>query len=194
VAAHRRLPVDGDMNELLDEIEELGLDTLVVPWADPSRFADLSSIQAVADELLAAQELMAARGIALGYHNHEFELASVIEGRTALEHLFEATGQAVFAEVDSYWVQVGGVDPAALIGRLGSLVRLVHIKDGPADDTTSPHVAVGSGAVDVRSVIAACTSADWGIVELDACATDMFEAVEASERWLVSQGLARGRA
>ncbi len=32
----------------------------------------------------------------------------------------------------------------------------------------------------------------WLVVELDACATDMFEAVEQSYRYLVGNGLARG--
>jgi hypothetical protein len=33
----------------------------------------------------------------------------------------------------------------------------------------------------------------WHIVELDACATDMFEAVEKSYRFLTGRGLSRGR-
>jgi sugar phosphate isomerase/epimerase len=193
VAAHRRLPVDGEASEILDEMEALGVDTLVVPWADPDHFADLPSIQGLADELLRAGRLASERGMALGYHNHEFELAT-IDGRTALEHLFDAVGPSVFAEVDVYWAQVGGVDPAELIARLGSRVRLLHIKDGPADAKSSPHVAVGSGVIDFHAIAAASTAVTWDIVELDDCATDMFEAVEASARWLVDQGLARGRA
>jgi len=117
----------------------------------------------------------------------------MVDGRTGLEHLFDAVGPSVFAEVDVYWAQVGGVDPASLIARLGSQVRLLHIKDGPADEKSSPHVAVGSGVIDFPSIVAASTDVAWHIVELDACATDMFEAVEVSERWLVGQGISRGR-
>ena len=194
VAAHRKLPADGAWSELFDEVSELGVDTLVVPWAEPDRFADLGSIRALADDLCQAQENAAAHGIALGYHNHWFELSSVIEGRTGLSHLFEATGPSVFAEVDVYWARVGGADPAALIAELGPRVRLLHIKDGPADATTSPHVAVGTGAIDIPAIVAASTAVGWHIVELDDCATDLFEAVERSADWLVDQGLSRGRA
>ena len=77
---------------------------------------------------------------------------------------------------------------------MGALVRLLHIKDGPADVKESPHVAVGSGVVDFHAISAAGGHVAWDIVELDECATDMFEAVEASQRWLVGQGLAQGRA
>jgi len=194
VSAHRPLPIGDVEHEILDGLSELGIDTLVVPWAPPERFADLASIGGLAEDLLQAQQNAAARGIELGYHNHEFELATVIDGRTGLEHLFDAVGPLVFAEIDVYWAQVGGVDPAALIARMGSLVRLLHIKDGPADVKTSPHVAVGSGVIDFHAIAAASAHVTWDIVELDECATDMFEAVEASQRWLVGQGLARGRA
>jgi sugar phosphate isomerase/epimerase len=194
VAAHRPLPIGDAANQVLDEVSELGVDTLVVPWAAPERFADLDAIRSLADDLACAQVNAAERGIALGYHNHEFELERVIDGRTGLAHLFDAAGPSVFAEVDVYWARVGGVDPAALIAELGSRVRLLHIKDGPADVKASPHVAVGSGVIDVPSIVAASTAVAWHIVELDECATDMFEAVEASERWLVGQGLSRGRA
>jgi sugar phosphate isomerase/epimerase len=194
VSAHRPLPIGDAANEILDGLAELGVDTLVVPWAPAERFADLASIGGLAEDLLRAQQNAAGRGVAVGYHNHEFELASVIDGRTGLEHLFDAVGPSVFAEVDVYWARVGGVDPAVLIARMGPLVRLLHLKDGPADVKTSPHVAVGSGVIDFHSIAAASQHVAWDIVELDACATDMFEAVEASQRWLVGQGLARGRA
>ena len=193
VSAHRQLPIGDAENRILDELSALGVDTLVVPWAPPERFADLASIAGLADDLLRAQQNAAARGIALGYHNHQFELAARIDGRTGLAHLFDLVGASVFAEIDVYWARVGGVDPAALISELGPLVRLLHIKDGPATDTESPMTAVGSGVIDFPAIVAASTAVAWHIVELDRCATDMFEAIEASQRWLVATGLSRGR-
>jgi hypothetical protein len=41
--------------------------------------------------------------------------------------------------------------------------------------------------------IAKVTRAEWWIVELDACATDMFEAVEKSHRYMTRHGYAAGR-
>lgn len=194
VAAHAKLPVGDAESRILDELSEVGVDTLVVPWAAPERFRTLDSVRSLADDLLKGQENAARRGISLGYHNHDFELATTIGGATALAHLFRATGPTVFAEVDVYWVKVGGADPAAVVAELGSRVRLLHIKDGPADGTESPMTAVGEGVIDFPSIVAAGGDVRWHVVELDACATDMFEAVEASYRWLVGQGLSRGRA
>ena len=134
------------------------MDTVIVPWVEPDRFATGEGIAALADELADARTQAAARGIRLGYHNHEFEPAARdAAGTTGLERLFELAGPELVAEVDIYWATVGGVDPAALITALGSRVRLLHIKDGPADsaDRDAPQVAVGAGRVDVAGAIAA---------------------------------------
>jgi len=67
------------------------------------------------------------------------------------------------------------------------------VKDGPADAPPSPMVAVGDGAVDIPAVLAAAPGARWHVVELDRCATDMFEAVERSYDFLVGAGYSSGR-
>jgi sugar phosphate isomerase/epimerase len=193
VAVHRRVSPGPEAERVLDEAAALGVDTVVVPWVDPDRLADETTIRALAEELARAQAQAAARGIALGYHNHWFEAASIGD-RTALEVLFEHAAPGLLAEVDIYWAQVGGAEPSDLIRRLGPRVRLLHVKDGPARDREAPHVAVGSGSVDIAAALTAGAEVAWHVVELDRCATDMFEAVEASLRWLRARGLSRGRA
>ena len=92
-------------------------------------------------------------------------------------------------EVDTYWAAVGGQDVPALLGRLGDRVRYLHVKDGPVtrDD---PMTAVGAGLMPVAEILAACPSAEWHVVELDRCATDVLIAVRDSLAWLAARGLA----
>src|SRR5262249_25477106 len=116
-----------------------------------------------------------------------------IDGRPALLHFFDAVEPGVFAEVDVYWAQVGGVEPSALLAALGDRARLLHVKDGPADTPASDMTAVGTGNVDIPRVLASAPGAHWHIVELDRCATDMLEAVEASARYLLGNELSKGR-
>ena len=98
----------------------------------------------------------------------------------------------VLLEVDTYWAAVGGQDVPALLGLLGNRVRYLHVKDGPVtrDD---PMTAVGAGKMPVADILAASPSAEWKVVELDACATDMMEAVADSIAWLARHGLAEAR-
>jgi hypothetical protein len=53
--------------------------------------------------------------------------------------------------------------------------------------------AVGEGVMDIAGALQASEVPEWHIVELDRCATDMFEAVEKSHEWLVGKGLSHGQ-
>jgi sugar phosphate isomerase/epimerase len=192
-SAHVGMAKPDEFAAALDEHLALGCDTVVVPMLAPKLFADLDSIRVAADRLNASNELARARGLTLGYHNHFWELQSVIDGRPALLHLFDHVDDSVLAEVDIYWAKVGGVDPAELLTELGSRAALLHVKDGPANDPSEAMVAVGDGAIDVPGVIAAAPGARWHIIELDRCDSDMFEAVERSYHYLVEHQLSRGR-
>ena len=136
------------------------------------------------------QQRAADHGVRLGYHNHDFELSSLIGGRPALEVLAGELDPAVLLEVDTYWAAVGGQSVPELLGRLGERVRYLHVKDGPVtkDD---PMTAVGAGKMPVAEILAASRSVEWNVVELDACATDMMEAVADSITWLTDHGPAR---
>jgi len=69
---------------------------------------------------------------------------------------------------------------------------LLHIKDGPCVKN-QPMTAVGAGKVDIAGVAqASAKTAEWMIVELDSCATDMLTAVKESHDYLVTKGFARG--
>lgn len=164
----------------------VGADTVFVPYLPPERFADADGVRAVAGELAEAAKGAAGHGLALGYHNHEFELAQHVGGAPALEvlaDLLAGLDAPVQFEVDTYWAAVGGQDVPALLGRLGDRVTHLHIKDGPVtkDD---PMTAVGAGRMPVEAVLAAGAHARRHIVELDRCATDMLTAVRESHDWL----------
>ena len=50
--------------------------------------------------------------------------------------------------------------------------------------------AVGQGRMPVADILAAAPQAEWHVVELDRCATDMLTAVRESLEWLARQGCA----
>lgn len=178
--------------ELLDTQEAIGVKQLVVAFLPPDRFVDQSGVRKAADHLNTFNEAVRARGMTLGYHNHWWEFSNKIGDETAHALLFRLLDPTVFAEIDTYWAKVGGVDPAQVVKDFGVRAPLLHIKDGPADDTEAPMTAVGKGVVDVAA-IAAASRATWHVVELDRCATDMFDAIAQSYTYLTKQGLAQGR-
>lgn len=178
----------------LDELQEVGCTTVVGAFLPPASFADLDAIQRSADVLNAANARASARRIRFGYHNHWWEFETLIDGRSAWSHLVELLDPGVFIELDMYWATVGGADPVSVVGELGDRLRILHVKDGPADDPKNAMVAVGSGSVDVRGVLSAAGSrAHWHVVELDRCDTDMFDALADSYTFLTTNGLSSGR-
>jgi sugar phosphate isomerase/epimerase len=172
-------------------VRQVGGDTIIVPYMSPERFADAEAVRALAGELNEMARRVAGHGLRLGYHNHDFELASLIGGRPALEVLADALDDGVILEVDTYWAAVGGQDVPDLLRRLGERVRYLHVKDGPAVSRDDAMVAVGSGRMPVAEILAASPAAEWHVVELDRCATDMMTAVRDSLAWLAAAGLAR---
>ncbi len=168
----------------------LGADTIIIPYLPPPRFADADGVQALARELNELAAGLAGQGLRLGYHNHDFELSSLVGGVPALEVLADQLDDAVLLEVDTYWAAVGGQDVPALLGRLGDRVRYLHVKDGPVVSRDDFMTAVGAGRMPVAEILAASPSARWHVVELDRCATDMMTAVGDSLTWLVDAGLA----
>lgn len=189
VCSVHAIPSGEQADGLLAAAKTLSAGTVIVPHLPPARFATAESIAGVATELNQMAARAADAGLRFGYHNHDFELSSIVAGRPALEVLASSLDDGVLLEIDTYWAAVGGQDVPALLRRLGDRVRFLHVKDGPIT-REDPMTAVGAGRMPIAEILAAAPSAEWHIVELDRCATDMLTAVEQSLQWLASHGLA----
>jgi sugar phosphate isomerase/epimerase len=174
-----------DAADVAAAAQDLGVTTVIQPWTDPSRWKDVDAIGELADALNAAAARAAGEGLRVGYHNHHFELASMVDGRHALEVFADALAPEVVLEVDAYWAFVGGADVPALLRRFGERVVALHVKDGDGSLDTSRQVAAGAGVVPLAATVAAAPRA-LRIVELDDTAGDMLDAVRASRDFLVS--------
>jgi len=176
---------------LFDGARAVGAGTVYVAYQPPERFATVDDVKDLAAELRAFAAKAAEHGLRAGYHNHDFELSTMLDGRTALEVLAEHAGDDVRLELDIYWAATGGQDVVALLGRLGTRVTALHVKDGPAV-RGEPMTSVGAGRVPVAEIIRSAPWVQWHIVELDQCAPDttMMTEVQRSRDWLVAQGLA----
>lgn len=173
-----------DQDEIFAAAKELGISTVIDPYVPAEHWQDAETIQATAAKLNATARKSAECGIRVGYHNHAWELESIIEGTTALEYFAGLLDPEVVLEVDTYWAAVGGQDPVELLARLGDRVRLIHIKDGPGNTDTKAQQPAGQGAIPVLDVIAAAKSLEVGVVEFDDYSGDIFEGISESLAYL----------
>lgn len=71
-----------------------------------------------------------SHGLALGYHNHDWELKAFPDGSTPLSHLFAgADGSPLTFEADFAWLARGGADPLETVRPLKSRLTAIHVKD-----------------------------------------------------------------
>ncbi|MBP2355948.1 sugar phosphate isomerase/epimerase [Kribbella aluminosa] len=180
---------DVDRRAVFEAARELGIETVIDPATAPERWQSAAGVAEIADELNAAAELGAGFGIRVGYHNHAYELESVIDGQTAFELLATRLAPEVVLEVDTYWAAVGGRHPVELLRRLGGRVTALHLKDGPGTKDTLDQVALGSGSMPLRAIIEAAPAA-LRVIELDDSRRDRFEAIASSYKYLLEEDLA----
>ena len=135
---------------------------------------------------------LAEAGLTLSYHNHSFELAR-FGSQTGLEIIFdESNPPYLSAEIDTYWIQHGGGDPADWIRKMSSRIPVVHFKDMVIlEDGSQAFAEVGEGNLNWPAILAATeeSQVSWIVVEQDVCQRDPFESLQISYHNLLEMGL-----
>lgn len=171
--------------EVFEAAATLGTDLVILPAGIPDEdFTTRDGLARAAEVLNGLAQQAASYGQRVGYHNHWWEFEPIVDGKHGLEALADLLEPEVFLEVDTYWASVGGAEVPASLERLGDRVLALHVKDGPGVKG-EPHTAVGSGTLPVPQILAARPDA-WRVVELDECATDIFDALAESHAYLTS--------
>ncbi len=157
----------------------------------PGEYRTAEGYARFAQEASGVARRLKEHGLTFVYHNHSFELER-FGGRTGLQILYEESDPAVFtSEIDTYWIQHGGGDPAWWIRSLKGRAHVVHLKDMAIQGGTQLFAEVGEGNLNWPAILAACREAGvrWHIVEQDVCQRDPFESLAISLQNLRAMGL-----
>lgn len=185
VSAH--VPIDRFQTELEVVIAEgklFGLDALVVPWLSPAQ-RKLGFVRELPIKLNAWGEEVTKAGMRLAYHNHDFEYAIDIDGRSLIAMLLaDAHPDFVDLEPDLYWIAEAGLDPVREFKEMHPRVRMIHAKDRSADGAIAN---VGAGTLHWETIIAVARAemVDYLIVEHDQ-PTDVIADLTESCRFLTN--------
>jgi len=183
--------LEGDLQKVIDDNLAVGNPWIVCPWMPEERRTDADGWRQAAETLTEIGEKVKAAGLQLCYHNHSFEFEQ-FDGQTGFEIFYGAADpESVKAEIDTYWVQHGGEDPAATVRRFAGRCPLVHLKD-MTDDPEPTFTEVGNGILDFQAIFAASAEAgaDWYIVEQDRCDGPSIESARVSLGNLKEWGVA----
>ena len=154
-------------------------------WPRDPRFDSLAGVRDFISACNEAGAIVRDHGLRFGMHNHWWEFEPV-EGERPIRLLQESLHPDIFWQLDVYWAQTGGADPAGVLSELMARIGSLHWKDGPAVHG-EPMTALGRGRVDVPRILKALTRpVDW-VIELDECATDPLDAAQESRVYLESR-------
>ncbi len=122
------------------------------------------------------------------YHNHAREFQK-IGGETILQHIAETVPASDMGfTLDTYWVQVGGGDPAQWLEKLAGRVPCIHLKDCAFGQQMA---VVGEGNINFDRVFekAETGGTKYMLVEQDNCnGEDPFDCLKRSYDYLRACG------
>ncbi|MBQ8638612.1 MAG: sugar phosphate isomerase/epimerase [Lachnospiraceae bacterium] len=180
-----------NLQEIIDYNKTLGCQICGIgSMPDYYRQSDENLTEFIEGINKAAKELR-KEGLYLGYHNHALEFVKY-NGHFIMDRLISETDpENIVFIVDTYWLQVGGMDPASFIRKLGKRAMAIHFKDLKANTNNTTEMAeIGEGNLDWDEIINACeeAGAQWVLVEQDTCQRDPFESMKMSYEYLKTKG------
>ncbi|MCK6208723.1 sugar phosphate isomerase/epimerase [Bacillus infantis] len=189
VSAHIPLAdLKDNLDNVISDLKTVGIQYAVCPFLMPDQRTE-ENYQSLIPLLNEAGRKLKDAGITLCYHNHDFELERLSDGRMALEAIFDDSDPELLqTELDVYWLAKAKEDPAAWIKRYKGRSPLVHLKDMTKDEEQF-FAELGTGSIDLEEILSLGDEAGvkWWVVEQDATRLTPFESIEISIKYLKKQ-------
>jgi sugar phosphate isomerase/epimerase len=166
-------------DKCIDAHVAVGAKYLVQPSMGGDAYKSLENLKKWCDYFNAVGEKCLAKGLQFGYHNHDKEFSTEIDGQTMYDFMLKNTDpKKVFFELDLYWCVVGKKNPVDYFNNYPGRFILWHIKD--------KEEIGASGMMDFVSIWAAAEKSGmkYGIVEVERYNFDQYTSCDKSLEWL----------
>ena len=194
--------------------KSVGCRFIAIPWISGEIFQNTNSLDNFTAEVKKIGEICGENDVTLLYHNHDFEFCKLPNGAYGLDYFYEHVPPGMLqTQIDTCWVKVAGLDPAAYIRKYAGRCPVVHLKDfyiegvaegmyelvGQENDGQKEKTGVfefrpvGHGLQDFPSIYTASreSGAEWAVVEQDlSVGRTSLEAAKLSYEYIQSQGWA----
>ncbi len=172
----------------LNEVQEAGINKVVIPWIDPQIWQDETILSQVLNELEQIGIKAKEQGISISYHNHAHELV-VSDPGYLLDRLITQT-QSIHLELDLGWAYVATQkDPLYIAQRYNQKITLFHLKDVRSVEPLRFTELGNDGKIDWQNVlkeIKSMNSSEWIIEQDTDFETDPLDSVKKSFQYLTS--------
>ncbi len=182
--------INSGLEALLEDYVALGAGYIGTAWLPEEYRKDEAGWQRAGRLLEKAATMCIKHDLTFFHHNHNMEFVKYEDGRYGFDVLLDSTDPfLVKAELDVYWAQLAGVDPAAYLRHLDGRAPLIHLKDMTADEQRTFEI-IGDGVLDFPAIFSAgdALNVDWYIVEQDQTPKGEIASARASYNNIVQRG------
>ncbi|MBE6546382.1 MAG: sugar phosphate isomerase/epimerase [Ruminococcaceae bacterium] len=142
---------------------------------------------------LPVAKIFRQEGHKLFYHNHQIEFARSANGMLYFDRMLEDFSPELLGiTYDTYWAQIGGVEPSEYLKKLVGRVECIHLKDLAIVEKEQRMAPVGQGNLNFEKIlkVAESVGVEYLLVEQDNCYDkDPFDCLKESYQYLTSFGL-----
>jgi sugar phosphate isomerase/epimerase len=159
--------------------------------AMPAEYRNAEGFHRFAVDASEVAKKLSAGGLAFSYHNHSFEFEKFGDKVGADILVTESDPTCFNMEIDTYWVQHGGGDPADWVRKCKGRIPLLHLKDMTSRGGETLMAEVGEGNLNWSAILSSAKDAgvEWYIIEQDTCQRSPFESLAISLRNLQAMGI-----
>jgi len=127
------VPIDrlkaGELERTLDFHSEIGNRAIVVPWLPVEMRDTLDAWKRTAELFNRLYDRLWARGMTLGYHNHDFEFEPLdASGACGWDVFSQSTHPGIVLQLDNGNCMAGGADPVEVLKKHAGRGRTLHLK------------------------------------------------------------------
>jgi sugar phosphate isomerase/epimerase len=178
--------MNGELDQVLNEARLFGTKEFFCHYLEEVMQHEAGYRQAKR-ELLEVSRKVEPHGFRVGYHHHDFEFKTDIDGQAALDYILEPeNGCSILPEIDTYWVKMAGRDPLTYISKFPGRIPILHLKDMTNDDRKY-FAEIGTGSIDFEPILqwGEANGVNWYAVEQDYCPGSPFDSLEISLTHLI---------
>lgn len=173
-----------------EDIASLGARYVVICHMRPEERPGGARFEQTREDVARLSELARTQyGLTMLYHNHDFDLQRLPDGRRSLDVSYEAF--ALRGELDTCWVELCGASTVEYLQRYAGRIPLMHVKDyrrtpapagAPAPAPGCEFCPLGWGEIDFAPILstAQTVGVQAAILEVDepGCGKSALECVE----------------
>lgn len=166
LSSHTQVEAQGitldNAKKMAEDHAKLSVKYCIQPWVVEEARTTLASYRKMASDWNKVGTIMKDIGIQFGYHNHNFEFATV-EGKIPYYDviLADLDKDLVTMEIDLFWTTKAGQDPVEIFKKYPGRFQLFHMKDmftqEPPYYTTvgeDDFAPVGAGIINFKEILA----------------------------------------